>query len=321
MTIFYTYSTLSHLHYSYTLYNSLQHNYKKEEFKFVLFIVSEDINNSINYSLLVESGIILEFVNFEILYNKYPEFSIEVFNNYFDKLMSLKPILSLYIMDLYHEISNFVYFDSDIYVFKKLDLNFANNIFFLTPHLLDNFKFDNYQPSENKIIASGLFNAGFFAFQSNIYTKNIFIWWANKLKYFCLIDPKEGLYVDQIWLNQFPILFDNVEILKIPGMNVAYWNLNEREVISREEIIFKNNKFPIYFIHYSGFDHKNIAFKNYYQNRIKIQENENLFKLMAEIAQGINQNEKLFVFKVDENTQQKSSGLKSRLRLFLSRIK
>ena len=46
----------------------------------------------------------------------------------------------------------------------------------------------------------------------------------------CVIDPAAGLYLDQRWADLFPALIDRTRILRHPGYDVAYWNLEQRRL-------------------------------------------------------------------------------------------
>jgi len=147
---------------------------------------------------------------------------IDKYKNNQDKLRwALKPI---FLKHLLNETNAVIYVDNDIYfyndfafLFKELE---SNNVI-LTPH------FYNSNPNEdqNWLEANfrvGLYNAGFIGVnQQAIIALN---WWANC----CLYNVKKvfwrGLFDDQKYLDLFPILFDNVKILKYKGCNLAGWN-------------------------------------------------------------------------------------------------
>lgn len=100
----------------------------------------------------------------------------------------------------------------------------------------------------------GLYNGGFF-----IVTKAgqpILNWWSEMCIHRCTAD-NDPTYVDQKYLDVVPLYFDNVEIIRHKGCNVAAWNLT----YSRRQL--KNGKVmcggdDIVFIHYSPVTIKNI---------------------------------------------------------------
>ena len=62
-----------------------------------------------------------------------------------------------------------------------------------------------------------------------------------------------GLGVDQKFTDLVPILFDKSLVLKDLGMNLAFWNIHERNVVKKEGQYFVNEKTPLRFIHFSSF--------------------------------------------------------------------
>ncbi len=211
MFSFCTISTFSHLFKAFALANSIA------PFKgFLNILVIDKIDN------LVEKP---ENVNIYSLSDLKDNIGVQIIDKYKnnqDKLRwALKPI---FLKHLLNETNAVIYVDNDIYfyndfafLFKELE---SNNVI-LTPH------FYNSNPNEdqNWLEANfrvGLYNAGFIGVnQQAIIALN---WWANC----CLYNVKKvfwrGLFDDQKYLDLFPILFDNVKILKYKGCNLAGWN-------------------------------------------------------------------------------------------------
>ncbi len=50
-----------------------------------------------------------------------------------------------------------------------------------------------------------------------------------RLRSECYVDPGNMRFVDQRWVDFVPGIFDCV-IIRDPGCNVAYWNLDHREL-------------------------------------------------------------------------------------------
>jgi hypothetical protein len=70
------------------------------------------------------------------------------------------------------------------------------------------------------------------------------------------VAPKVGLYADQLWLSMLPYVFENaVSLIMDPGINVAYWNLHERQIgaTTKGELVLKSGE-TVKLIHFSGFD-------------------------------------------------------------------
>jgi len=67
-------------------------------------------------------------------------------------------------------------------------------------------------------------------------------------------------FVDQAWLSSLPFVFHDLTYLsRHPGLNVAYWNLDERHLTRSDETILVNG-YPLLFFHFSGYDRTNPTF-------------------------------------------------------------
>lgn len=148
------------------------------------------------------------------------------------------------------------YFDPDIKVYQPLsDFNFWNDAsILLTPHILTPIPYDDKLPDENLFLNHGIYNLGFLGLKRSPITNNFLSWWSKRLEYKCVIDLKEGYFVDQIWFNLVPTLFGSVSITDHPGLNAAYWNLHERKISKRDGKFFVNDNKELFFYHFSSFD-------------------------------------------------------------------
>ena len=124
----------------------------------------------------------------------------------------------------------------------------------VTPHILRDFPVDQRTPNSQSILYAGIFNLGFIS--CTIQASGFLKWWAWKLENFCTMDVLEGYHVDQKWVDWAPAFCDT-QILRNPGLNVAYWNLHERSIRQTSESTFvsvEEELTPLYFFHFSGFD-------------------------------------------------------------------
>lgn len=146
-----------------------------------------------------------------------------------------------------------VYLDPDIEVFQNFsfvaDLARQQGIV-LIPHVLSAIPRDGLSPGESRILVSGMFNLGFIAVGKD--GADFLAWWGKRLKRDAIVDPCNGLFTDQRWVDFVPTLFQH-HVIRDPALNVAYWNLFERplsEVNGRYEV----SGGPLVFFHFSGFD-------------------------------------------------------------------
>ncbi|MCC2617226.1 glycosyltransferase [Aestuariibacter halophilus] len=147
-----------------------------------------------------------------------------------------------------------IYLDPDIKVFGTLDPMLAllqeHNVL-LTPHLT-NLLDDGKLPDELGILQAGSYNLGYIGLANNTETMKLVKWWQRKLYKECVVDISRGLFVDQKWMDMVPSLFDGVYICRDEGWNVAYWNLNHRDVVEKQNEFFVNGQ-PLMFFHFSGY--------------------------------------------------------------------
>ncbi len=150
-----------------------------------------------------------------------------------------------------------IYLDPDIYVVRRmteidslLDGN-VNGV--VTPHALKSLK-SNIIGEDNVFLQCGIYNLGFLALKNTPETLRMMTWWKEKLKWQCIVDLRNGYFVDQKWLDFLPAYFEGFHVLKSPAYNLAPWNSEHYEVLSDSYGNFYINDFehPIAFIHFSG---------------------------------------------------------------------
>lgn len=185
--------------------------------------------------------------------------------NIFELSCAMKPFFAEYFLTQ-KKAEIVMYFDADILVFG--DFKYLKNLkkgysIFLTPH---NLSFDKNIDTQKNVLVSGIYNGGFFAVTNQQESFVFLDWWKKMLTDFCFDDTRFGLFVDQLWLNHVPVLFEKTYIIKHLGYNVAYWNIQERE-ISQENGGFKINKNEdLVFYHFSGYEPNNKLTLSKYAN-------------------------------------------------------
>lgn len=106
---------------------------------------------------------------------------------------------------------------------------------------------------------AGHINSDFIAIRNSENTRNILKWLIEVVE-----DTKEdGTFYDQTWLSSLPFLFPNVKILRHPGYNVGYWDVESSGLINDEGswLVKEPDEFPCWtdlrFFHYSGYEKGN----------------------------------------------------------------
>jgi lipopolysaccharide biosynthesis glycosyltransferase len=194
---------------------------------------------------------------------------------------AVKPFYFSYFWKTYPDADKVIYFDPDIIVFRPLtDLlaNLSESEAVLTPHLLTPID-DRKTPNELHHLNTGVYNLGFVAFRRTEKSISFVKWWEEKLRYECLIALCDGLFVDQNWMNFLPVFLEKVHIERDPGYNMAYWNLHERTISTKEDTYYVNETYPLTFFHYSGYDPKKPSVLSKYQDRFDIAARPDLHSL------------------------------------------
>jgi hypothetical protein len=172
---------------------------------------------------------------------------------------ALKPFMFLHLLRLGFDAA--LYFDPDIEIFAKLggllEKLAGGASFLLTPHLLQPAEGDA-DPDDVDIMRAGIYNLGFLGVGATGEARSVLAWWARRLRYQCINDQGNGLFVDQRFIDLVPGFAEKICILREPGYNVAYWNLTQRE-LTEHGGEFRVNGRELGFFHFSGFEAANTA--------------------------------------------------------------
>jgi glycosyltransferase involved in cell wall biosynthesis len=145
-----------------------------------------------------------------------------------------------------------LYLDPDVQVFHPLDelshLAETNGIV-LTPHVTAPMPRDQKMTSETSILASGIYNLGFIGVSHD--AGSFLQYWMDRLRRECIVDPGNMRHVDQRWIDFVPGIFDCL-IQRDPTCNVAYWNLDHRDLRFNGRF-YEVNGSPLKFFHFSGY--------------------------------------------------------------------
>jgi hypothetical protein len=148
-----------------------------------------------------------------------------------------------------------IYFDPDIYIFHSVELIYEaleSASIVLTPHILTPTA-DAEHVYEKDLLGTGVFNLGFVAVSNSAQGRGFLDWWEERCLTLGFSDLRAGLFVDQKWVNLVPCFFDKARILRHPGCNVAYWNLQERPLSASGDGYLIDGSWPLIFFHYSGY--------------------------------------------------------------------
>ena len=137
----------------------------------------------------------------------------------------------------------------------------------LTPHATRPYQ-DAKQPDEISLLRTGAYNLGFIGVAKTEESRAMLNWWQERCREHCVVQPEDGLFVDQKWIDLVPGFHPGTKILRDPGLNVAYWNLHERTIDSLDPP--RCNGSPLYFFHFSGLKTDRLEAISRYQNRFDL---------------------------------------------------
>jgi hypothetical protein len=181
----------------------------------------------------------------------------------FELCCAIKPFAMQHLLER-QNVSHLVYLDSDILVthpfWPDLENEWKVNSILLTPHLVHlpaKLSFD----LQRSLVQHGAYNGGFLAVEKGSDSLEFLQWWCSVLDSGCIFDPMNNIYVDQRWLDLAAASCGAVGLLRDPGLNVAYWNLHERELKRNEAGDWTVNDQPLKFFHFSGYERKSLTTK------------------------------------------------------------
>lgn len=224
----------------------LRHN---DDYEFVICLCDKK-SSEIDYSFF-EPHKIIEAKDLGI--NKFKQM-VEQYN-IIELNTSIKPFVFDYLFKNYKDTEYVMYFDPDTYVFDKLtsiEDELKDKSILLTPHIYTPIEFDGESPTENTFTQHGIYNLGFLALKRSTDAQKLIDWWMRRLEVNCYVRTIEGIFVDQLPMNFAPLFFENVKISDNWGLNMAPWNLHERDLTLKNGKYFVNNKYPLIFYHFSN---------------------------------------------------------------------
>ena len=143
------------------------------------------------------------------------------------------------------------YLDADIYFYDDpviLLEEMGNHSVMISPH--------RYTPVYDQSETSGIYCVQFLTFKHDETSMKILNWWRNACNAWCYARFEEGKFGDQKYLDDWPIKFDGVYVMKHLGGGVAPWNVQQYDFFKFDKgeiyLIQKDTKkiFPLIFYHY-----------------------------------------------------------------------
>ncbi|MFP7393219.1 cell envelope integrity protein TolA [Niallia circulans] len=158
---------------------------------------------------------------------------------------TLKSFLIEYILKN-NDIEQVLYCDGDIYFFSNpasIFNEWGSASIFLTPQRDLDWVEQKY----------GKYQAGIIGFRKDEIGLSAVQWWKDRCIEWCGVVENNGRFGDQKYLDQLPIMYDNVRISSNLGVNAAPWNIiynNDFNVSLQGDNVFINND-PLVAYHFS----------------------------------------------------------------------
>jgi Glycosyl transferase family 8 len=224
------------------LYNSI----KKFHDDFVFYALVFD-NETFEY-LSGLNLINLKPVSFET-YNKYFDTNQEKFEDRKQYFFSSTPNICLYLFETYSEIDQLLYLDADVYVFNSLD-----SLYHEVGDASIAFCAHRFNPVFNLLSKNyGRYNVGVNFFKRTRTGLQCLHDWKNDCDSWYPGKPGYPLnfFSDQIFLDKWPMRYQEIKIIENIGINTAPWNIASYKVrLKSEEFYINENKLIIY--HFSA---------------------------------------------------------------------
>lgn len=156
------------------------------------------------------------------------------------------PSLPLYVLRNNPEIDLITYLDADLLFYsdpQPLIDEIDGYSIGITVH-----NFPEYRPEPKE----GKYNVGWLSFRRDDNGIACLEWWRKRCLEWCYERFENGKYADQLYLDQWPKLFNGVKVLEHKGANVAAWNVGDYAVYEKKGQVMISG-FPLIFYHFHGF--------------------------------------------------------------------
>ena len=188
-------------------------------------------------------------------------------------------------------VASVTYLDPDIFVYRPLDAvraGLAEAELVLTPHTTRPL-LGAATPNDQDLLRTGTYNLGFAAMRNAERPLALLDWWAERCRFDCRVDLANGLFTDQKWMDLSPGFVNSVALIRDPGLNLAYWNLEGRTLTRSNDGWIVDGR-PLVFFHFSGFDPNRPRTLSKHQNRLGVEPGSPLDTLLSDFARAMLKN-------------------------------
>lgn len=138
-----------------------------------------------------------------------------------------------------YSLNQVTYLDADTYFFQKpslllKELDENNSSIIITEH--------RYTPKYDRTETSGIYCVQFVTFNGDKRGMTTLKWWGDRCLEWCYAYFEDGKLGDQKYLDDWPIRFEGVHVLKHLGGGLAPWNIQQFDFFKREKTLFLKEK-------------------------------------------------------------------------------
>lgn len=156
------------------------------------------------------------------------------------------PSFMAHILNTHDEVDILTYLDADLFFFDSPEPLFTA----LKGHSIG--VVGHHLPQYRKNHKEGLYNVGWVSFRRDNHGLSCLKWWRDRCLYWCYERFEDGKYADQLYLDNWPIMFKGFYEIVHKGANVAPWNVQDYRFHERDGRVYVD-EMPLIFFHFSGF--------------------------------------------------------------------
>jgi hypothetical protein len=182
----------------------------------------------------------------------------------------------LYVLNHY-EVEHCTYIDSDLCFFSSpqpLIDEMGDNSVLITPH--------RYTAKYNQEEKTGIYCVQFVTFKKDKRGLEALNWWRKACLEWCYNRFENGKFGDQKYLDDWPVRFEGVHVLKHLGGGVAPWNMQQYSFKQENgklmgQVLNTGEKFEVIFFHFHSLT---FVSPNYFSPRPYYQRNDSAITLL-----------------------------------------
>jgi hypothetical protein len=157
------------------------------------------------------------------------------------------PSLPLFILGRCPEVDVITYLDADLFFFADPQLvmdELAGASIGIVEH--------RFAKRIRGQVRFGIYNVGWLSFRRDAHGLDCLRWWRERCLEWCYDRVEERRYADQKYLDDWPVRFPNVRVIRHKGANLAAWNIANYRLTERQGQIWVDED-PLIFFHFQGF--------------------------------------------------------------------